>query len=104
MKTKCLILFKEFGDVPGMQLPSMTDFFEEKPYIGKDRIISYLKKGRKTYSATSYAYDKFTGKRIPGEYCGMTDGEYSWNSSLAHYVEEYNLRLPQEFERKVLSM
>ena len=32
----------------------------------------------------------------------MTDGEYSWLSDLAYYVEKYNLRLPEEFEGKVL--
>lgn len=99
---KSLILFKEFGEIPGMDLPSMIDFFEKEPYKEKEKVIQYLNKGRKTYAACSRAYDKFTGEQIPGEYCGMTDGEYSWNSSLSYYVDKYNLRLPKEFEKKAV--
>ena len=32
----------------------------------------------------------------------MTDGVFSWISSLAYFVEKYNLRLLPEFERYVL--
>lgn len=95
-----IIQFEEFG--PGMGLPSMKDSFANAPYSGKDKVINYLKNGKKTYSATSYGRDVFTGEVIPGERCGMTDGEYSWNSSLAYYVEKYNLRLPQAFEMKAI--
>ena len=31
----------------------------------------------------------------------MTDDLYSWISSLAYYIEKYNLRLSPEFERYV---
>jgi len=95
-----LIQFDEFG--PGMGLPSIKDSFSKAPYAGKEKVIAYLSKGRKTYVATSYSRDVFTGEMIPGERCGMTDGEYSWNSALAYYVERYNLRLPLEFEEKAL--
>lgn len=80
----------------------MADYFSDKAYPEKDRIVSYLKSGKKTYSATSRAKDRFTGDVIPGEHCGMTDGEYTWNSELIHYVEKYNLRLPDEFISKAL--
>lgn len=102
MMTKCLFLFKEFGEVPGMAFPSMKDYFQKEPYPDKDKIVAYMKKGRKTYCATSYARDCYTGDRIPGEHCGMTDGEYSWNNELIYYVEKYNLKLDDDFEKKVL--
>ena len=57
---------------------------------------------QKTFAACGRACDFFTEEMIPGEYCGMTDGVYSWISSLAYYVEKYNLRLLPEFERYVL--
>lgn len=97
-----LIQFDEFG--PGMGFPSMKDCFASAPFVGKDKIVEYLSNGKKTFSAASFDKDVFTGERIPGEKCGMTDGEYSWISSLAYYVDKYNLRLPAAFENKVKSL
>lgn len=96
-----LIHFDEYGK--GMGYPSMKKSFSDKPYCGKAKIVRYLRNGRKTFMATSRAHDFFTDKPIEGERCGMTDGKYSWVSSLAYYVENYNLRLPEEFENHVLS-
>ncbi|MBR0342250.1 MAG: hypothetical protein IJH64_08400 [Oscillospiraceae bacterium] len=104
MKTKSLILYKEFGPAPGLDLPSMTDSFADEAYPGQEKVVKYLSEGRKTYCAAGRACDVFTGESIPGEWCGMTDGEFSWISELAYYVEKYNLRLPAEFEKKVLSL
>ena len=95
-----LIRFEEFG--PGLGFPSMKSSFCDLPYKGQTIIASYLKMGKKTYSSPGYAVDVFTGETIPGEKCGMTDGEYTWNSALPYYVEKYNLRLPSVFEEKVL--
>ena len=97
-----LIHYNEYG--PGMGFPSMKDSFEETKYFGQDRIAAYLINGRKTYAAAGRSRDFFTGEEIPGELCGMTDEEYSWISDLSYYVKTYNLRLPKEFEDKVLSM
>ena len=93
--------YNEYG--PGMGFPSMKQSMLDKPYTGQDKIIAYLKRGRKTYAAAGRAYDFFTGEAIPGENCGMTDGTFSWVSSLSYYVERYNLRLAPEFEKYVLS-
>lgn len=97
--SKSLIRFSEYG--PGMGLPSMKTYFEATPYDGQAEIADYLRNGIKTYAATKKAVDFFTGEAIPGEYCGMTDGEFTWNSTLAYYVDRYNLRLPAEFEDHV---
>ena len=48
------------------------------------------------------AKDVFTGDQISNEMIGMNDGEYTWFNTLAYYVEKYNLRLPKEFEDKIL--
>lgn len=93
--------FDEYG--PGMGLPKMSDSFEEKPYDGIDKIVQYLKNGKKTYISAKKAKDFYTGETLPIELCGMTDGEFSWSSSLFYYVEKYNLRLPKEFTQKVLA-
>jgi len=86
-----------------MDFPSMVESFCNYPYEGKEAIVKYLEAGRKTAAACSRAKDAFTGEVIPGERCLMTDGEYSWSSCLSYYVDRYNLRLPPDFERKVLS-
>lgn len=98
--TKFLCMYDEFGK--GMGLPKMSEFFLDMPYKGKEAVVNYLKNGRKTYAAPGTATDVYTGEVIPIEKCGMTDGEYSWSSSLYHYVEKYNLMLPKEFILKVL--
>lgn len=102
MKTRCLFMFKEFGPIPGMELPSMKDYMNHSPYPEKEKIVRYLKMGKKTYCATSCAHDCFSGETIVGEQCGMTDGKYSWNNELIHYVEKYNLRLPDDFVEYVM--
>ncbi len=93
--------FNEYG--PGFGFPSMKQSMLDKPYAGKNKIIAYLRNGRKTYVAAGRAHDFFTGEAIPGENCGMTDGVFSWVSSLPYYVEKYNLKLSPEFEKHVLS-
>lgn len=96
-----LINYEEFG--PNMGFKSMREFFESAPYEGQDKIVFYLDNGTPTYVRANRGKDFFTGKTIPGTYTGMTDGEYSWSSVLSYYVQEYNLRLPREFEEKVLN-
>ena len=99
---KSLLLYREFaGDDP--QYPSIRDSFSPDAYAGQEKIAAYLRRGRVTLCAPSVAVDVLTGERIEGRMCLMTDGEYSWNNALAYYVEKYNLRLPVEFEKKVLS-
>ncbi len=102
MSKKSLNQFSEFAN--NDQYPSIKDSIGLIPYEGKDDIVKYLRSGKVGAVATSYAYDIFTGERIPGEKCIMTDGEYSWGSYLAYYVEKYNLRLLPEFEKKVLKI
>ena len=48
--------------------------------------------------------DVFTGEILSPSTKGMNDGEYTWFESLAYYVKKYNLRLPKEFEDKILKI
>ena len=101
---KFLCLFKEYGDIDA---PSMKEFFEPEPYQNMEKIAQYLENGEPTFARTNIPYDFFTGERLPqsrhGWSYGMTDGEYSWMNTLPYYVRKYNLRLPLEFEKKVLT-
>lgn len=83
--------------------PYMKDNFEREPYDNQDKIVWYLKHGTEDMLRTKKEKDVFTGENIPMEPLGMNDGEYTWWNTLAYYVERYNLRLPSEFERKILS-
>lgn len=92
--------YKELN--PNKDFPTMRDSFCEKPYEGQERILSYLNGGTVYMSRMEIPRDVFTGEQIGVETLGMNDGEYSWFSTLSHYVEKYNLRLPKDFEDKVL--
>ena len=98
---KSLIRYEEFG--PGMGFPSIRDSFCSTPYEGEKAIVEYLMRGETTLQSTSMAKDKITGEILPIRLCLMSDGEYSWASSLAYHVEKYHLRLDPEFEKKVLA-
>ena len=96
-----LIHYNEFAE--GMGFPSIKDSFEKKKYSGQDKIVSYLKNGKVHMASTGYDTDVVTGDLIKQTKTFMNDGKYSWTSTLAYYVEHYNMRLSKEFEEYVLS-
>ena len=98
---KILNQYKEFGR--GMGFPSMKDFFQENKYENQDKIVAYLKAGKPVMVQTSVAKDVFTGAHLGTEKVFLSDGTYGWNSDLVYYVEKYNLKLPKEFEKHVLT-
>ena len=81
----------------------MKDNFEKGAYKNQGKIIWYLKHGIEDMCRMQREKDVFTGESIPMETLGMNDGEYTWWNTLAYYVEKYNLRLPKEFENKILN-
>ena len=83
--------------------PSMTEFFEEKPYKNKDKIIRFLRNGGEIECARlSREKDVFSGERIPEEVLVMSSGDFMWSNVLSWYVEKYNLRMPEKFEEYIL--
>lgn len=95
-----IINFKEFA--PKREHPSIHHYLENEPYPDQDKIIQFLKNGKIEFAQMSRSRDIFTGERIPYEVLGMSDGDYFWSNTLAWYVEKYNLRMPEEFERYIL--
>ena len=89
---------------PGMNLPKLSECINNSPYPEKDRIVEYLKRGHIHAVTASPVIDVLTGMSAGFEKLFLDDGEYSWCNSLAYYVDKYNLRLDQEFERKVLAL
>ena len=85
------------------EFPSIKDSFCRTSYEGQGKIIHYLRKGgNEDMVSMAINKDVFTGELLPTN-IGRNDGEFSWWTCLAHYVEEYNLRLPEEFENKILN-
>lgn len=87
---------------PNKGYGSMRESFSNYPYPGQDKIIHYLRNGKVDMVSLAVPIDAFTGEKIPGDKLGMNDGKYTWWNTLAYYVEKYNLRLPEEFERYIL--
>lgn len=93
--------FKEFN--PNHDFPSIKDSFSPYKYKGQDKISYYLRHGKKDMLSLEIPKDVITGETIRMEKIGMNDGVYTWFNTLAYYVEKYNLRLPEDFEKHVLS-
>lgn len=85
-------------------LPSMKDFFEDHPYPGQGKIIYFLMHGIPTLIGMKSCYDIFTGEYISSTTELLIFGDYEWWKYLAHYVKDYNLRLPPDFEAYILSI
>lgn len=82
---------------------SIKDDFMENPSPSCKKLITYLNNGEIKLAAPEREKDVISGDEIGKTHCILTDGEYSWSSSLAYYVEKYNLSLPKEFEEKIIS-
>lgn len=110
MTERCIIIWNEnliyIGNYeelrPGKGYPSMRDYISDSPYVGQGKIVYYLLHGKECGVFAKRAKDIFTGEPLPMESVGMSDGEYIWYCTLAYYVKKYNLRLPREFENKIL--
>ena len=89
---------------PGYGFSLMKDCLEKEPHPHKERIVRFLLRGGAVeFARVSRAKDVFTGKHIPYEVLVRSDGDYFWATTLAWYVEQYNLRLPEDFERYILA-
>ena len=105
MLKSMLIYIGEYKELcPNHQdFPSIKDHLSNGPYKGQGKIIHYLRKGGvEDMISMAIRKDIFTGKPLMEEDVGRNDGEFTWWTSLAYYVEKYNLRLPEKFEKKIL--
>ncbi|MGI6157512.1 MAG: hypothetical protein ACOYH4_03415 [Saccharofermentanales bacterium] len=74
------------------------------PYENQDIISRYLRNaGEADIAVPGNSNDIFTGNKIPGYFEGRHDEKYHWWTTLAYYVENYNLKLPEPFESHILS-
>lgn len=94
-------IMKTWKEFNAEAVKSIKDDFESEPYPGQWKLLRYLRNGKVTIASTCVAKDIITGENISALYY-MTDSEYQWLSTLEYYVGKYNLRLPLEFEEKIL--
>ena len=64
-------------------------------------VIEYLKAGGVTERYRGYSYCRVCDKTNGSQ--EQSDGTYVWPSGLAHYIEEHNVRLPDEFVEHVMN-
>lgn len=96
--------YDEYDSDHSLSLDKLSDHFEKTTYPYQNDIVEYLDKGTCVLVAGCKAYDFYTGKELSREKCSFSDGEYVWPGTLSYYVKFYNLRLPNHFEKKVISL
>ena len=85
------------------QWPYMRDCLSDTPIEHRDEIVDFLSHaGIATIVRMGAPRDIFTNERIAGEAEIRSDGVYEWDASWAHYVDRYNLQLPQDFVDHIL--
>jgi hypothetical protein len=90
--------FREMGNDEN-DAPSLIASRGRRTPANKDKVVGYLRGGRMATFSPGYAPDYFDGRRDAGTYSTRTDGTFTWPDYLAFYVEQYDVALPQDFER-----
>ncbi len=99
--------YRELTDDPDEQqsLPSITEAIVESPQEHEGRVAAYLRNGVCLGARGGFVSDVFDpSSRTPLVPHLYTDGIYLWRLDIAHYVEKYHLRLPEDFIRHMASM
>ena len=81
---------------------SIKEDFDTYASLFSNKILAYLDKGEIILASPGRAIDVLSGEEINQTNNILTDGEYYWPSSLGYYIRKYNLRIPKEFEDKIL--
>jgi len=103
---KPAVRFREFpfgtaGD------PSMCEFMSPLPWENQDKVLEYLRSGlvlgvtmgadlTDWFDRPNKANPVIDGRRRGGV-TEMTDGVWFWYAGLIHFIDKYNVRLPQDF-------
>jgi hypothetical protein len=106
VKLKPVVRFREFPFGTSND-PSMREFMAPDMWQNQDKAVEYLKSGLVlAYPVGADLIDWFdrpmranpliNGKQLGGT-TPLTDGTWFWHAGLIHFIEKYNVRLPQEF-------
>jgi hypothetical protein len=108
--TRKLILLRYFREMGGnpvqqRQRPSITEYVGESAQQNEDRAVAYLRGAPVIAARSGLVFDVLDpSSQVPMCVATCTDGVYIWNSTLAHYVEKYHVRLPEDFFRHMESV
>lgn len=67
----------------------------------KEKVAQYLRNGKTLISWRGPSSCRLCFTHVDGYRC-FTDGEWVWPEGLVHYIEEHNVRPPQDFIDKAI--
>jgi len=89
--------------------PSMREFASDRPHPRQDDLLAYLRSGHvlalpmgadlTDWLDRPRRANPTIGARVVGGATPMGDGVWFWPAGLIHFVERYNVRLPDDFVR-----
>jgi hypothetical protein len=106
VRLKPVVQFREFPFGTAAD-PSMRECMAPQPWEHQDLVLEYLRSGYVLarplgadlpdwFDRTARANPLVEGRREGGA-TPMTDGVWLWPAGLIHFVEKYNVRVPNEF-------
>lgn len=78
--------------------PSLKELRGKRGAAHKQEVVAYLRAGAAYIVSPGYDEDYFDPSRLAADGSILTDGVYAWPSSLAYYVEAYDVALAPDFE------
>jgi len=91
--------FREMGYGDVADAPSLVDLRGERTSQNKEEVVAYLRNAKSLSFSPGLVPDFFEPLRLIGTHTMRTDGVYVWPDFLASYVETYDIKLPDDFER-----
>jgi len=98
MTTRKVLLIGRFREFGYDTTSSLAERRGRGRWTDKSAVVAYLRAGKVLVASPGFVPDVFnpTGKSA-GSLSVRTDGRFAWKSVLAHYVDVYDLELPNEF-------
>jgi hypothetical protein len=106
VKLKPVVRFREFP-FETINDPTMKEFMAPAPWPNQEKVLEYLRSGlilaypmgadlMDWFDRPNRANPLIAGKPLGGV-TPLTDGEWFWPAGLIHFIEKYNVRVPDEF-------
>src|SRR5688572_20408693 len=108
IRLKPVVRFREFPFGTADD-PSMREFMAPEPREDQGRVLEYLRSGHvlalpmgadlMDWFDRPHRANPVIAGRVVGGTTPMTDGVWFWPAGLIHFVEKYNILVPDEFVR-----
>lgn len=87
------------------QVSCLNSLRREEPSEFEPKIVQYLRSGADCGVAMTIERDPLSNPpKAIGETVLKTDGEWTWPASLAYFVQNYHIELPEEFVEKMAAL